>query len=507
MSSKPALSTIDHDPSAREGIAPRTPLTLDGGAHSAATSIRFGAFCLWPVQRLLLQNDRQVHIGSRALEVLIVLLERPGDLIAKKELMARVWPNTFVEPANLTVHIAALRRVLGDGRDSNRFLINIPGRGYRFVAPVTVSDQFRTICAAAQRHNLPARVTRLIGRDDIVSRVSAQMTRDRLLTVVGPGGIGKTAVALAVAEEVAANYRDGAWWIDVAAHDDPHLIPNAVASTLGLEAAPEQSLAKLVTSLRDKQMLLVLDNSAHMVGAVAGLVAAVLRDAPGVHVLATSCEPLHTEGEQLCRLPGLESPPADCASAEQALGFPAAELFVERTVGAVGDFGFGDPEAAAVANICRTLNGIPLAIELAAKRVSSLGINGLAAAALADPLVLLTNGHRTAPRRQQSMRATLDWSYALLTERQQIVLRRLSIFSSEFTLQDAAVVIFDQGGSRCPFDQVTELVTKSLIISDVTELQPRFRVPYTTRAYALEKLRESGEYDAVEQRLAQRQSR
>ncbi len=504
MSSRRAISVVSDFQPARAGTPSRALLPLAPEPQSAATSIRFGSFCLWPVQRLLLQDNKPVHVGSRALELLVVLLERPGDLITKQELMARVWPNTFVEPANLTVHIAALRRVLGDGRDGNRFLINIPGRGYRFVAPVTVSDQFRTISAAGQRHNLPARVTRLIGRDDIVSRLSAQITRDRLLTVVGPGGIGKTAVALTVAEQVAANFRDGVWWIDLAAHDNPQLIAGAVASTLGLEG-PEKSLANLVTSLRDKQMLLVLDDSEHMVGAVACLVAAVLRDAPGVHVLATSCEPLHTEGERLCRLPGLESPPSDCASAEQALRFPAVELFVERSVAAVGDFGFDDPEAAAVANICNTLNGIPFAIELAAKRVSSLGIDGLAAG-LADPLGLLTNGHRTAPGRQQSMRATLDWSHALLTERQQIVLRRLSIFSGEFTLQDAAAVIIDQGGSRCPFE-VTELVTKSLIISDVAELQPRFRVPYITRAYGLEKLRESGEYEGVEQRLAQHQSR
>jgi predicted ATPase len=258
----------------------------------------------------------------------------------------------------------------------------------------------------------------------------------------------------------------------------------------------------LVTSLRDKKMLLVLDNCEHVVGAVAGLVAAVLRDAPGVHVLVTSCEPLQTEGERLCRLAGLESPPADCVSAEQALRFPAVELFVERTAATVGELDFGDANAAAVCNICSTLDGNPLAIELAAKRVSSLGINGFAAG-LGDPLGLLTNGHRTAARRQQSMRATLDWSHDLLTERQQIVLRRLAVFSGEFTLPDATSVIFDQAGARCPIDEVTGLVTKSLIVSDVTELPPRFRLPYTTRAYALEKLRESGESDAAEQRLGQ----
>src|SRR6266581_2045685 len=140
MSSKPALSIVDRDRSARGDSAPRASLTLPTRQNFAATSICFGAFCLWPVRRLLLQDNQPVRIGSRALDILIALLERPGDLVTKDELMARVWPNTFVEPANLTVHIAALRRALGDGRDGNRFLINIPGRGYRFVAPVTLSE-------------------------------------------------------------------------------------------------------------------------------------------------------------------------------------------------------------------------------------------------------------------------------------------------------------------------------------------------------------------------------
>jgi predicted ATPase/DNA-binding winged helix-turn-helix (wHTH) protein len=486
--------------------APRASFTLAAGPHSAGASVRFGSFCLWPVQRLLLQDDRPVHIGSRALDILIALLERPGDLVAKEDLMARVWPNTFVEPANLTVHIAALRRALSDGRDGNRLLINIPGRGYRFVAPVTVSDQFKpslgAISGAGQCHNLPARVTRLIGRRDIVGRLSAQITRDRFVTVVGPGGIGKTAVALAVAEEVAASYRHGAWWIDLAAGENPQLVVGAVVSPLGLELDRERPSENLVAALRDKEMLVVLDNCEHVITEVADLVAAVLRDAPGVHVLATSREPLHSEGEQVCRLAGLESPPADCASAEQALLFPAVQLLVERTAAALGEFVLVDADARAAAAICRQLDGIPLAIELAARRVSSLGVVGLAAG-LDEPLRLLTNGRRTGPARQQTMRATLDWSHGLLTDSQQIVLRRLSGFSAEFTLHDAAAVVFDEAREHCRLvDEVTELVAKSLIASEVREGLPRFRLAHITRAYAREKLRESGEFDALSRRLA-----
>ena len=506
MSSKPALSIVDRDRSARGDSAPRASLTLPTRQNFAATSICFGAFCLWPVRRLLLQDNQPVRIGSRALDILIALLERPGDLVTKDELMARVWPNTFVEPANLTVHIAALRRALGDGRDGNRFLINIPGRGYRFVAPVTLSEHskpsLRAISATGQSHNLPAKVTRLIGRQDIVGRLSSQIARDRFLTVVGPGGIGKTAVVLTVAEKMAASYRHGTWWIDLATGENRQHVAGAVASVLGLELDREESPASLVTALRDKEMLLVLDTCEHVVAAVASLVAAVLREAPGVHVLATSREPLHSEGEQLCRLAGLESPPADCASAEQARRFPAVELLVERAAATIGDFTLSDADATAVSDICRTLDGIPLAIELVARRVGSLGIAELAAA-LEAPQLLLTSGYRTGPARQHTMRASLDWSHDLLTDKQQVVLRRLSTFSGEFTLHDAVTVVSDRDQSDCDIiDEVSELVAKSFIASDMREAQPRFRLTHITRAYALEKLRESGEFDATARRLA-----
>ena len=505
MSSKPPLSIVHHNRLAGEDADLRAPLVLAGEPHSAATWVRFGSFCLWPMQRLLLQDNQPVHLGSRALDILIALLERPGALVGKDELMARVWPKTFVEPANLTVHIAALRRALGDGRDGNRLLINIPGRGYRFVAPVTVSDQFKPsfpeASVAGQCHNLPARVTRLIGRRDIVVRLSALITHHRSLTVVGPGGIGKSAVALAVAREAATSYRDGTWWIDLAARENPQDVARAVASVLGLELDREKSLTNLLRALRDKEMLLVLDTCEHAVAAVANLVAAVLREAPGVHVLATSREPLCTEGERLCRLAGLESPPAHCASAERARRFPAVELFLERTAAGIGEFALSDADAAAVSDICNTLEGLPLAIELAARRVSSLSIAAVAAG-LKHPLRLLTAGYRTGPARQQTIRAALDWSHGLLTDRQQVVLRRLSVFSGEFSLQDTVAVISDQGRPDCPMvDEVIELVSKSLIASEVRETQPRFRLSHVTRAYALEKLRESGELDAIARRL------
>jgi len=468
----------------------------------------FGNFRLLPARRLLLEGDKPLRLGSRALDILIALLERAGDLVTKDELMALVWPNTFVESANLTVHIAALRRGLGDGRDGNRFLINIPGRGYRFVAPVDViresSPSPPEAAAVPNAHNLPAHLTRLIGREDVVSAVAAQLCRSRFLTVVGPGGIGKTSAALAVAEKLIANYRDGTWLIDLAPVCDSLHVPAALASALGYDSRNQNTLAGVIATLRYKQMLLILDNCEHVVAAAADLVAGVLRGAPGVQVLATSREPLRTEGERIYRLPPLESPPAGHGiSAEKALRFAAVQLFVERTAAALGEFVLDDADAPLVGDICRKLDGIPLAIEFAAARVNCFGIRGLAAR-LDDCMRLLTTGSRTKLPRQQTMRATLDWSYGLLTDVQQTVLRRLSIFSGEFSLRAAGAVASDESrASHEIVDHVTELVAKSLVATEADGDEPRLRLLQTTRVFALEKLVESGEFDAVVRRHAE----
>jgi predicted ATPase len=419
--------------------------------------------------------------------------------------MARVWPNTIVEESNLKFQISALRRTLGGG---NRYLLNVPGRGYSFVAPVAHAEEPRPAepqtAPTNREHNLPTHLARMIGRADTVTTLAARLSRQRLITIVGPGGVGKTTVALAVAEALLPAYDHGVWLIDLAPLSDPGLVPSALAAVLGLEIRSEDPLPGLIAFLREKLMLLVLDNCEHVIGEAAALTVAILRGAPGVHILATSREPLRTEGEHLHRLSPLQSPPGSAGlTAAAALGFPAVQLFVERAAASLDEFELSDADAPRVADICRKLDGLPLAIEFAAARVEAFGVHGLAAR-LDERLRLLTSGRRTVVPRHRTLSATLDWSYQLLPEAEQRVLRRLGIFAGGFTL-DAAVAVAGDGTHLESeiIDQVAELAAKSLVAADVGNAEPRFRLLETTRAYALNKLAERGDLDAIGRRHAE----
>jgi len=244
-------------------------------------AVSFGPFRLLPAQRLLLEGDKPVRLGSRALDMLIALVEHPGEVVGRDELMARVWPNTHVDEGNLKFQISALRRTLGGG---NRYLLNVPGRGYSFVAPVARAEEAGTAAPEPAEtetaHNLPALLTRLIGRGDTITRLADQLLRQRLLTIVGAGGIGKTSVALAVAEQLIPAYEHGVWLIDLAPLADPRLVPSALADAIGLEIRAENPLPGLVASFRDKKMLLVLDNCEHVIDAAAALAVGVLAGSP-----------------------------------------------------------------------------------------------------------------------------------------------------------------------------------------------------------------------------------
>ena len=469
--------------------------------------IRFGPFCLRPAQQLLLEADRPVRIGARALDLLVALAERAGELVTKDELFARVWPGLSVDEGNLKTQMALVRKALRDGHAGARYVITVPGRGYRFVAPLSASATPSLIepdpLPIKSALGLPPRLTRLIGRADVVSDIVGRLSRRRFITIIGPGGIGKTSVALAVAEQAALSYEDGICVVDCAPLLGTSFVARKLASTLGLGIAEDDPTRGLVAFLQDKRMLIILDCCERVIEAAAILVENLLKGAAGIDILATSREPLRAEGEGVYRLPPLEIPPASTdLTVADALTYPAVQLFVERAASSVDQFELRDGDATLVADICRKLDGIALAIELAAGRVDVFGLPGVAAR-LEDRVRLLTHGRRTALPRHQTLGATLDWSHDALAEPEQAVLRRLAVFAGSFTLDAAhAVAAEDLDSSTDITEIVVSLVSKSLLNADVRTATSLYRLLDTTRAYALQKLSGSGEFDQTARRHA-----
>jgi predicted ATPase/DNA-binding winged helix-turn-helix (wHTH) protein len=474
---------------------------------SADSSLSFGRFRLFPARQLLLEDERPVRLGSRALDILTTLVEHAGQVVSKDELTTRVWPDTFVEESSLRVHIAGLRRALGDGHAGNRYVANIPGRGYRFVAPVSVSEESSRAApqpaCSSLTHNLPTTLIRMVGRDATAGALSKQLTHRRFITVVGPAGIGKTTVALAVANGLIATYRDGVRFVDLAPFTDPLLVPSALAFVFGLAIHSGNPTPGLIAFLRNKKMLVVLDSCEHLVEGTAALAVDLLKSAPGLNILATSREPLCAEGECVHRLTPLKVPPISRKlTATEALAFPAVQLFVERAIACLDTFELTDADAPIVAGICRKLDGIALAIELAASRVDAFGVQGLAAL-LDDRFRLLMRGRRTALPRHRTLSAALDWSYEFLPDSERIILRRLAAFDSYFTLESAIAVAGDS--AIAPLDVVdalANLVAKSLVTADTGSEIVHYRLLETIRAYAHGKLAESGDFEHVARRHA-----
>ena len=467
----------------------------------------FGSFRLLRDQRLLLDGETPVRLGARAFEILATLVERPGVVVTKDELFARVWPKQFVEEGNLKFHVATLRKALRDGQGA-RYISNVPGRGYCFVAPVeSLEAKVPAVVAtnpATELRRLPAALRHIVGRSDVIVLLATRLPEHRFITVVGPGGIGKTTVAVAVADALVAAFNDGVGFVDLAPLTDPSLIASAVAAALGFAVHAADATQGLVSLLRDKHVLIVLDNCEHLIEPIAALAEAIFRDAPKAHILATSREPLRADGERVHRLAPLATPPASPdLTAAQALAFPAVQLFVERAAASQDTFELSDEDAPSVAELCRGLDGIALAIEIAAGRVDTFGIAELASG-LDNRLRLLIRGRRTSLSRHQTLGATLDWSYQLLSEAERTVLRGLAIFAGAFTLHSACAVLLRDDVTRTDvLEAIANLVAKSLVSLSVEKGISFYRLLETTRGYALIKLEESGEKDNLAGRHAQ----
>lgn len=449
-----------------------------------------------------------VPVGGRAFEIIELLARSVGELVTKGELMNHIWPSAIVMENTLHVHVAAIRKALGP----HRYLLKTEqGRGYRLLGDWIARSYNTTVPAAGPRRmraddessvtNLPASVTSLIGRTAAVARLRDLLCAWRLVTLTGPGGIGKTSLALKVARTVLGEFADGGWLVELASLSDPTLVPEAAARALrvppGLDSTPEV----IARCIGNKTLLLVLDNCEHVIGVAATLAETLLAHCPNTTIITTSREILRIQGEHVYRVPALEVPAPGREDADEILGHSAVELFIARMKALDTGFSPSAGDVPIIGAICRHLDGIPLAIEFAAAHASMFGVKPMAAG-LHDRFALLTRGRRTALPRHRSLRAVLDWSYEPLPEAERRLLRHLAAFSGRFTIEAAAAVVND-GFTDTSFvvEGIASLVAKSLVVLD-KDVASRWYLSETISAYALEKLVEHGERDGAALRHA-----
>lgn len=483
------------------------------GVRPSAEPITFGQFTLVPAERLLKFKGSPLCLGSRAMDILTTLVEQAGTVVTKKELIARVWPDLTVDEGGLRFQIAAVRKVLKDGQNGSRYIANVPGRGYCFVAPVLKCRPLQLKVAETEKrsrpYRLPPRVKRMVGRDGTVRELSVRLLEQQFVTITGAGGMGKTTVAISVACDLVPTFANAVWFVDFSEIANPDLVPSVLAKAFGIRAPAPDLLRRLSAFVRDRRLLLVLDNCEHVVGAVATLAEKLFNCAPGLHILATSREALRADGEQVFHLEPLSSPPPGMPlSAAETLTYPAVQLFIERVAASGNHIRLGDAEARIVSGICSRVDGIALAIELAAGRVGAHGLAGTADL-LDNRVRLYWQGRRTAPPRHQTLRALLDWSYNLLSDSERSILRRLSVFANGFTLEAACAVAADaETSDEMIVDIIGNLVGKSLVSTEIDASGSAiYRLFEMTRAYALEKLAQNNEADAVARQHAAHFSR
>jgi predicted ATPase/DNA-binding winged helix-turn-helix (wHTH) protein len=453
--------------------------------------ISFGPFTLNASERLLTRDGVPVELGARTLDTLIALVSRPNEIVSKRNLMAEIWPDAIVEEGSLRFHIAGLRKALGDGENGARYITTLAGRGYCFVAPVSRSaPALSGKAASATSPNatfLPARLQRMVGREESILSISTTLTTSRFVTIVGSGGVGKTTVAAAIGHDLLADFDGAVLFVDFSLLNHPVMVSASVASMLGISVQSDDPVPSLIDWLGDRRLLLILDSCEHVIDGAARLAAAIFLAAPHVHILATSREPLRVEGERVYRLAPLAVPPEDAALSEaQIQAFPAMELFSERVKANGGNPKLGGSDIAIAAGICRKLDGVPLAIELAAGRVEAFGLRQTAQL-LNQRLALLWQGQRNAPARHKTLQATLNWSYELLTPLERTVLQRLAIFVGQFTMDAALAILISEDVDRSQvFNGIDSLVAKSMVATRPAGAMMHYRLLDTTRAYALE---------------------
>jgi non-specific serine/threonine protein kinase len=477
---------------------------------SARVTFRFGDFEVDTVAYELRRKGRRIRLARQPMGLLVLLLERPRELVSRDDIATRLWtPDVFVDhDAGIRTAILRIRQVLGDSVESSRFVETVPGKGYRFIAPLEIlsaSDSGETVHASERlpgppSHNLATELTTFVGRQNELEHLPTLLTSSRLLTLAGAGGVGKTRLALRLAAGVLSRFRDGVWLVDLAPISTPDLVIQAVASALRIREGGQRSMRDtLLHNLRHRELLLVLDNCEHLIDACAEISEAVLRGAPTARIVATSREPLGVPGETVWRVSSLSLPEASASPTYQALlDAEATCLFIERARAVDPTFAVAPETAGTVARICSRLDGIPLAIELAAARISVLSVEQIDAR-LQDRFRLLTGGTRGAVARQRTLEATMQWSYQLLSDVERQVLNRLSVFTAGWTLGTAEHVCGGDGIDAAEMlDLVSKLVSKSLVVVESHPgVERRYRLLETVRQYARERLMETGAIDRL----------
>lgn len=453
-------------------------------------------------RRELRSTGELVPLGGRAFEILAELVQAQGQLVTKNDLTVRVWRGVFVEESALRVHIAAIRKALGRDRD---MLSTTVGRGYRLlgawrIGPMEVPPQ-SAASALLPSVNIPSASFDLIGRTAAIANLWKLLSAYRVVSLVGPGGIGKTALALEAARTPPPGFEAARLLVELASLSDPRLVCSAIAGVLGTKLEGEEiSPDAIARAIGARPLLLILDNCEHVIDAVAQLAELIVSRCSGTTIVATSREALRIDGEHVYRVPPLGVPPQAWHEPAGASAYSAVELFTRRAKALGSSFVPDEENIGAIAAICRRLDGIPLAIEFAAARAVMLSPPKIAAL-LDDRFRFLTTGRRTALPRQQTLRATLDWSYDLLPHDEAWLLRQLGIFAGEFQLDAVIAVAGDAVGDVT--GQLARLVAKSLVLADIRGDSPHYRLLDTTRAYALERLQTAGEFSDAARRQAQ----
>ncbi len=474
-----------------EMVPAGTPVDVSAG------HVEFGSFTLHATERRLLRDKVPVPLGSRALDILILLVANAGNVVTKQELIDRVWPGITIDDSALRVHIAGLRKILGES-DEARYIVNVAGRGYSFVGQVRQAV-YRpaapySVTPLRNGGQLPPSPASITGREADIDGILELLAHRRFVTVHGAAGIGKTTAAVAAANKLRDRFDDEILFLDLGIHGRGESVPDILAAALGQIVQSSAQIDNIIRHLRDRRMLLVFDCCEHVIESAAALAETIFENAPDVSILATSREPLHVEGEHVFALQPLSTPSEDMiVNSLNLLDYSAARLLVERAVAGGHQIELNDESARTIADICRKVDGIALALELTARRIGTHGLRETASL-IDSHLSLSWPGRRTAMPRHQTLHATMDWGHGLLLRREQTVLRRLSIFVGPFTLAEAQAVAGtgDFDGSEV-VEAMTQLVSKSLVIATPSENGVTYRLLDAMRVYAGIKLSESGE--------------